>query len=125
MVAARGPVFVIDDDEAVRKSLKFVLELEGLDVVLFRDGEAFLAHVDRTTDGCLLVDHFMPVMTGVELMLELRTRQVVLPAILMTVQPSDELDHRARATGFTHVLEKPLNGGTLIEAIRLALAHRA
>lgn len=122
MAAARGRVFVVDDDEAVRNSLKFALELEGLDVLLFHDGRAFLAHVDVTVSGCLLVDYKMPGLSGVELVKELRSRRLALPAILMTVEPTDELRARARETGFVHVLEKPLNDGALVETIRFALA---
>jgi FixJ family two-component response regulator len=122
MVAARGRVFIIDDDEAVRNSLKFVLELEGMDVLLFRDGAAFLAHADGPLDGCLLVDYLMPAMSGVDLMDAMKARNLALPAILMTVHPTDELRRRARAIGFLHVLEKPLNDRALVETIRFALA---
>ena len=55
-----GPVLVIDDDAAVRNSLKFALELEGLDVRLYEGGEGILADADLPSNGCLVVDYFMP-----------------------------------------------------------------
>jgi two-component system, LuxR family, response regulator FixJ len=122
MAASRGPVIVVDDDEAVRNSLKFALELEGLDVLLYRDAGEVLTGPNLPDAGCLLIDHQMPLMTGLELVQILRARQVGLPAILMTVDATGDLRHRARRTGVQHVLEKPLNDGALVESIRAALA---
>jgi two-component system, LuxR family, response regulator FixJ len=122
MTAPAGRVFVVDDDEAVRKSLKFVLELEGLDVQLFDDGDAFLRARVTPADGCMLIDYIMPSMNGVELMGEMKTRSIDMPCLLMTVRPSDELRLRALDVGFLDVLEKPLDDGTLVDTIRSALA---
>lgn len=123
MPASRGPVLVVDDDDAVRRSLRFALELEGLDVRLYVDGPALLGdEVNLPATGCLVVDQFMPGMEGVELMTHLRLRQVRLPAIMITAKASDELRARAHAAGFDFVLEKPLHDGSLVAGIRGALA---
>lgn len=125
MPVSRGLVIVVDDDEAVRNSLKFALELEGLEVRLYGGADELLAGPRLPAEGCLLVDYRMPLMTGVELVRTLRARQVTLPAILMTVDATAELRSRARRTGFQKVLDKPLNDGTLVDHIRAMLANRA
>jgi FixJ family two-component response regulator len=122
MSAPPGPVIVVDDDAAVRHSLKFALELEGLDVRAYEGGEALLADGDLPAHGCLVVDYYMPAMTGVELVRRLRSRAVGLPAILITGKATDDLRDRAAEAGFRQVLEKPLEDSALVEGIRSALA---
>jgi FixJ family two-component response regulator len=117
-----GPVIVVDDDAAVRHSLKFALELEGLDVRLYKGGEDVLADADLPAHGCLVVDYYMPRMTGVELVTKLRGRHIDLPAILITAKVSRDIRERAARAGFRQVLEKPLEDGSLVESIRRALA---
>jgi FixJ family two-component response regulator len=117
-----GPVIVVDDDAAVRHSLKFALELEGLDVRLYSGGEEVLADAELPALGCLVVDYYMPQMNGVELVDKLRGRHVDLPAILITAKVSEDIRERAARAGFRQVLEKPLEDGSLVDSIRGALA---
>jgi two-component system, LuxR family, response regulator FixJ len=117
-----GPVIVVDDDDAVRQSLKFALDLEGLSVRLYRDGHHFLAEDDLPPTGCLVVDYRMAGIDGIELVKRLRARRVHLPAILITTKCTPGLLERARRVGFRQVLEKPLEDGSLLEGIRGALA---
>jgi FixJ family two-component response regulator len=117
-----GPVIVVDDDAAVRHSLKFALELEGLDVRLYSGGEEVLADAELPALGCLVVDYYMPQMNGVELVDKLRGRHVDLPAILITAKVSEDIRERAARAGFRQVLEKPLEDGSLVDSIRGALS---
>jgi FixJ family two-component response regulator len=117
-----GPVIVVDDDDAVRNSLKFALELEGLSVRLFRDGAELLAAPDLPRNGCFVIDYNMPGMTGIELVGKLRQRRIESPAILIASQVSDELHGRAAQSGFRIVLEKPLHDSELLDSIHEALA---
>jgi FixJ family two-component response regulator len=117
-----GTVLVVDDDAAVRHSLKFALELEGLTVRLYRGGTEVLTDARLPATGCLVVDYFMPVMTGVELVEGLRRRNVVLPAILITGKATPDLRERAARAGFRQVLQKPLEDSALVDSIREALA---
>ncbi len=121
MPLSPGPVLVVDDDAAVRHSLKFVLELEGLDVRLYEGGADLLAAGDLPVNGCLVVDYRMPAMDGVELMDRLRGRRVSLPAILITSKATRDLCERAARSGYRQVLEKPLEDGRLVDSIRCAL----
>jgi FixJ family two-component response regulator len=116
-----GPVIVVDDDAAVRQSLKFALELEGMNVRLYESGDELLADPDLPANGCLIVDYYMPMMNGVELMDRLRRRLVELPAILITARATDDMRRRAARSGFRQVIEKPLEDGTLLDSIRGAL----
>ncbi|MGO4386951.1 response regulator transcription factor [Microvirga sp. 2YAF29] len=117
-----GPVIVVDDDAAVRQSLKFALELEGLDVRLYEGADEILAESELPESGCLVVDYYMPRMNGVELIDRLRRRLVKLPAILITARATDDMRRRAARSGFRQVIEKPLEDGTLVDSIRGALA---
>lgn len=121
MSMTAGPVIVVDDDAAVRQSLKFALELEGMDVRTYESGAELLADPELPTTGCLVVDYYMPAMDGVELMDRLHGRLVYLPAILITARSTDEMLKRAARSGFRQVIEKPLEDGTLLDSIRGAL----
>ncbi|WP_414473721.1 response regulator transcription factor [Microvirga sp. M2] len=116
-----GPVIVVDDDAAVRQSLKFALELEGMEVRTYESGAELLADPELPTSGCLVVDYYMPAMNGVELMDRLRGRLVRLPAILITARMTDDMRRRAASSGFRQVIEKPLEDSTLLDGIRGAL----
>jgi len=117
-----GPVIVVDDDEAVRNSLKFALELEGLTVRLFKDGPELLSSEDLPQDGCFVIDYNMPGMTGIELITRLRQRRIDCRAILIASRISDDLHDRAARSGFRNVLEKPLHDSELLDSIHAALA---
>jgi FixJ family two-component response regulator len=116
-----GPVLVVDDDEAVRHSLKFALELEGLDVRLYENGAELLRDAALPRTGCLVVDYAMPEMDGFQLVGHLRDREVGLPSILITGRSSGELRHRAARAGFSRVVEKPFEDGSLLDGIHDAL----
>ncbi|MBQ0821417.1 response regulator [Microvirga terrae] len=117
-----GLVIVVDDDDAVRNSLKFALELEGLTVRLFKGGAELLAASDLPEGGCYVIDYNMPGMTGIELVGHLRQRRNDCPAILIASQISDDLNRRAARSGFRIVLEKPLHDSELLDSIHAALA---
>ncbi len=121
MAMNRGPVIVVDDDAAVRNSLKFALELEGLDVRAYADGDAVLADAALPGSGCLVVDYYMPAMNGVDLVRSLQRRKVDLPAILITAKATDAMRRSAASAGFRQVLEKPLEDSSLLDSIRGAL----
>lgn len=117
-----GPVLVVDDDEAVRHSLKFILELEGYAVRLYADGADLLGDGALPTNGCLVVDYWMPGLDGVQLVGRLRDRAVDLPAILITGRSTNDLRRRAKAAGFHRVVDKPFEDGALLDGIHDALA---
>ena len=115
-------VCIVDDDAAVRSALKFALEIEGLDVRLYDGPEALLAERSLPRRACLIIDYRMPVMDGLELVQALRTRNIDLPAIMITGRTNKDLYRRAEKSGIHCLLEKPLTDSHLIGCIRSALA---
>ncbi len=122
MLAVPETVIVVDDDAAVRAALKFALEVEGFNVQLYDGPQALLAAASLPTRGCLVIDYRMPAIDGIELVAELRRRNVDLPAILISARVTRALRDLAARSGLTGVLEKPLTDAALVESIRGALA---
>jgi two-component system, LuxR family, response regulator FixJ len=119
----RDIVLVLDDDEAVRESLKFSLELEGFAVRVCADGGELLAHPDLDRASCLVLDYRMPAMDGFEVLAHLSARGARVPVILITSDVSSAFRHRAARVGVLQVLEKPLSDSALLENIRTALGN--
>ncbi|MBN8899483.1 MAG: response regulator [Rhodospirillales bacterium] len=109
-------VAVVDDDEGVRESLRFLLETAGFRVETFASGDQFLATCRRDR-ACLVVDQNMPQLTGIELLQRLRARGCNLQVALMTGSPSHDLTRRARELGAAMVLEKPLQDDALLQFV--------
>jgi two-component system, LuxR family, response regulator FixJ len=115
-------VLVVDDDAAVRSSLKFALEAEGLEVRLYDGPAALLAERNLPLRACLVVDYRMPLMDGLDLVTSLNARNTVLPTILITDHATLGLRARAAKVGIRQVLEKPLSDSALVEGIRLTFS---
>jgi FixJ family two-component response regulator len=113
-------ILVVDDDSAVRNSLKFMIEVEGFQVNAYSSAQELLNEDSLPANSCLVTDYHMPDMTGLELVDQLRDRQISIPAILMTANPTEILRNRAKAAGIS-IIDKPLLGSRLLDAIRVAL----
>jgi FixJ family two-component response regulator len=119
---ARSVVLVIDDDPAVRNSLKFALEVEGFSVQVYPTGTALLDEHDLPKNGCLVADYNLPGINGLDLIQLLRARDVKLPAILITSHPAAVIRSRAASAG-VRLIEKPLLNDTLFQCIRSVLGE--
>jgi two-component system, LuxR family, response regulator FixJ len=115
-------ILVIDDDTAVRNSLKFALEIEGFSVRVYPTGAELLDEKDMPASGCLVADYHLPGMNGLDLLVRLRERDIRWPAILITTHPSAAVRDRAALAG-VRVIEKPLLNDTLFQGIRAALGE--
>jgi FixJ family two-component response regulator len=120
--SARSVVLVIDDDPAVRNSLKFALEVEGFSVQVYPTGTALLDEDDMPESGCLVIDYNLPGVNGLDLLEQLRERDVKLPAILITSHPTAAIRNRATPAGVS-LIEKPLLNDTLFQCVRAALGE--
>jgi FixJ family two-component response regulator len=116
-------VLVVDDDRAVRDSLKFSLELEGFRVRVYADGQELLKDSDLPPDTCLVIDQVMPSMSGLEIVDAIRRRGDLRPAILMVSHPNLMVRTGAAARGIA-VVEKPFFGPALLDAIHNAITRR-
>lgn len=120
---AQHVILVLDDDAAVRESLKFSLGVEGFEVRTYPSGRELLNEDNFPSLSCLIVDYLMPEMDGLELVAKLRDRHISIPAILITVHPTQALRDRAAAAGVP-IVEKPFLGSRLLDCIREAFDER-
>jgi len=111
-----GVVAIVDDDPAVRDSLKFLLEVAGHTVDAYASATAFLED-HASQPSCLILDQHMPTMTGLELAARLRTEGWRIPILLITAQPSSAINTRAAELNISNVLEKPLAEADLLNFI--------
>jgi two-component system response regulator FixJ len=120
-MSATATVHVVDDDGAVRDSLRLLLEVSGFAVATHASAAAFLAAAEGLA-GCVLTDVRMPGIDGLELLRRLGDGVSRLPVIVMTGQADVPLAVRAMREGATDFLEKPFADDHLLEAVRRALA---
>lgn len=116
------PVFVVDDDEHVRDSLRWLLESAGLTVETYASAREFLVACDPPRPGCLVLDARMPDIGGLELLEQIAARGMHLPVILITGHGDVPMTVRAMKAGAVDVIEKPLDDQRLLERIRQCLA---
>jgi FixJ family two-component response regulator len=108
---------LVDDDPAVLTSLSFVMEIEGFKVTGFESAEALLESDVDLGRSCLVVDHVLPGMSGLDLIELVRSRNPAQKAILTVSTLTETLRRRAARSGLP-VIEKPVLGSTLVDAIR-------
>jgi two-component system response regulator FixJ len=114
------PVYIVDDDAAVRDSLRMLLESAGYAVRGFDAAQSFLSDADLDR-GCLVVDIRMPGMSGLELQEELVRRNVSLPVIVITGHGDVPLAVRAMTAGAVDFIEKPFDDRRMLDSVARAL----
>ena len=115
-------VHVVDDDEAVRDSVAFLLRSAQIEVEIYESGVAFLGKAAGAT-GCVVTDVRMPEMSGIDLMRRLKELGITLPVIVMTGHGDVPLAVEAMKAGAADFIEKPFNDETMLTAVRAALAR--
>jgi two-component system, LuxR family, response regulator FixJ len=118
-------VFVVDDDEAVRDSLRWLISSVNLEVETFASAQDFLSAFDPQRQGCLLLDMRMPGMSGLALLTKLRELGSKIPTIILTGHGDVPMAVRALKTGAIDFLEKPYNDQALLDCIHNALEQSA
>ena len=114
-------VHIVDDDEAVRQSLAFMLGSVGLPIRLYESAKEFLEALDPSLCGCLVTDVRMPEMTGIELLSRIKDRMPLLPAIVITGHGDIPLAVEAMKAGAVDFIEKPFEEEVLLKAVEAAL----
>jgi two-component system, LuxR family, response regulator FixJ len=118
----RSPVvFIVDDDEAVRSSLRLLLKSMGLVPVPLRSSREFLAKYDAAQPGCLVLDVRMPEMSGLELQEQLNRQGAIIPVIFITGHGDVPMAVEAMQAGALDFLQKPFRDQDLIDRIQRAL----
>lgn len=114
-------VFVVDDDEAMRDSLQWLLESMEYRVASFESGEAFLAAYDPAAPGCLILDVRMPGMSGIELHDRLNAQGRALPIVFITGHGEVPMAVAALKKGAVDFIEKPFAERELVAVIERCL----
>jgi RNA polymerase sigma factor (sigma-70 family) len=120
---AAQAVFVVDDDDAMRESLEFLLESVGIEARSFESALEFLEFYRPEMGGCLLLDVRIPGMGGLELQEKLRERGCRIPVIIMTAYADVPMAVRAMRAGAVDFIEKPFNDQQLLDRVHQALEH--
>ncbi|MEJ2425502.1 MAG: response regulator transcription factor [Candidatus Thiodiazotropha sp.] len=121
-MSSRPTVFVVDDDQAMRNSLKWLIESVSMQVETFESANAFIQSYYPGRSGCLLLDVRMPGMSGLELQEYLLVNQIAIPVIIITGHGDVPMAVRAMKAGAVDFIEKPFNDELLLESIRQAMA---
>jgi two-component system response regulator FixJ len=120
----RSPmVFIVDDDDAVRASLGFLLKSVGIAATSLASAQAFLAAYDPLQPGCLLLDIRMPGMSGLELQQQLNLRGAINPVIFITGHGDVPMAVAAMKDGAFDFVQKPFRDQDLIDRVQRALAR--
>ncbi|HZP09619.1 response regulator FixJ [Methyloceanibacter sp.] len=120
-MTANRVVHIVDDDEAVRQSLAFMLSSAGLPVRLYESALAFLAGLSSPQNGCLITDVRMPGMSGIDLLRTLRDKSLSMPAIVITGHGDVPLAVEAMKAGAVDFIEKPFEEEAILDAVKRAL----
>jgi len=115
-------VYVIDDDDAARESLEFLLRSANLVVKTYDSGTAFLHSLSQIAYGCIITDVRMPGLSGIELLRHLKDSDLKLPVIVITGHGDVPIAVEAMKLGAVDFFEKPFDGDKIIEAVQSALS---
>jgi two-component system response regulator FixJ len=114
------PIYLVDDEEAIRRSLKLVLQLAGHDVIAFESGRHFLDAVGQLATGCILLDVRMPEIDGLQVQQALIDRGIDMPVVIMTGHGDLGVAVTALKHGADDFVEKPFERSQMLAAIERA-----
>ena len=123
LIPKKGTVYVVDDDEAVRDSLQWLLEGKDYRVRCFDSAETFLSRYDPREIACLIVDIRMGGMTGLELQDRLIERKSPLPIVFITGHGDVPMAVNTMKKGALDFIQKPFNEEELLNLVERMLDH--
>ncbi len=118
-------IYVVDDDEAVRHSLEFLLKTAGMNVRGFDSAKAFFEVLPQVRSGCIITDVRMPDVTGIDLLQRVKELGIDVPVIVITGHGDIALAVDAMKIGAIDFLEKPFDDDVLLAAVQSALNRTA
>lgn len=121
----KGLVHLVDDDEAIRSSLGFLLTTAGYGVRPWASGDIFLQRADNSVPACLLLDMRMPGLDGIEVQARLLGAGLDFPVIMLTGHGDIALAVQATKAGASDFLEKPCDGARLLGSLETAFGQLA
>jgi FixJ family two-component response regulator len=114
-------VYIVDDDAAVRDSIKWLMKSARIPAVGFQSADEFLEKFDPELAGCILLDQHMPGMSGLELLELLRGRGIKTPIIMISGRRDPLLDDLVKRAGALAILSKPVGDDELLALIQQAI----
>jgi FixJ family two-component response regulator len=120
---AQPVIYVVDDDDSVRKSLRRLLRSVGFEVETCASGAQLLARLPLPADAIVILDLRMPVQNGLDVQRELRTRGAAAPVIFITAHEDDEARQSAMASGALGFVRKPFDESVLLNLVEHAVVH--
>jgi FixJ family two-component response regulator len=114
-------IYIVDDEESVRKGLSRLLRSAGMPCRDFASAEQFLVELDPQQKSCVLLDITMPRLTGLQLQDELKKRKINLPIIAVSANDEADTSSQARQLGARFFLRKPVDDQALLDAIHWVL----
>jgi FixJ family two-component response regulator len=120
-MTSRSTIFIVDDDDAVVRSLRWLIATVGQQVETFSSARAFLDGYDHHKPGCLVLDLRMPDMSGLDLQEHLRVHGIQIPTIFITGHGDVQVALRAMRAGAFDFVEKPFNDQDLLDRIQKAI----
>jgi two-component system response regulator FixJ len=124
MTSEKGRVCVIDDDDALRESLSFLLRTAQIDVVSYPSATTFLDALPDVHASCVITDVRMPEMSGIDLLRRLKELKIDVPVIVITGHGDVPLAVEAMKVGASDFLEKPFDDEVLLASVRSALKRQ-
>lgn len=118
-------IYIVDDDESVRRGMKRLIRSTGMEVRVFASAQEFLDFNPRKENACIVVDIKLQGMSGLELHDELQARGYDLPVIFITGFDSPETRHMAKNAGAAGYFRKPIDDQALLDSIKWALTKRS
>ena len=118
-------VYIVDDDEAVRSSVRFLIRSVGLPAQVYASAQEFLAAYERRDPGCLVLDVRMPGMSGLDLQQELNRRGATIPVVFITGHGDVPMAVEAMQQGAFDFLQKPFRDQELLYRVQRALSRDA
>jgi len=118
-------VYLVDDDAAVRDSMRWLMDSVGLRVEAFDSGEAFLRAISPENSGCVVLDLRMPGLGGLDVYAQLRERGIDLPVIVVSGHGDVPIAVRALKSGVADFVEKPFKDQELLDCVQQALRRDA
>lgn len=116
-------IYIVEDDVAIRESLKLLLETKGYDVDAFASGDDLFANGDLSGCACLILDVNLPGRSGFEVVADLRRRGVTAPAIFMSGRANAAMRAQAQSARAIAFFDKPVRPAELLSAISRALGR--
>ncbi len=124
MPSEKAAVHIIDDDEALRESLAFLLRTARIDVASHPSASAFLEAIPSAKLSCVITDVRMPGMSGIDLLRRLRELKIDVPVIVITGHGDVPLAVEAMKVGAVDFLEKPFDDEVLLASVRAAIERQ-